>query len=156
MKKLKTLAIVLSTIVVTSCSNDDDNSGNISSDLVGIWNITTLVSEQPLDINEDGTASTMLHTEIDCVIEQFVFNDDGTWSGSSSFAILFAEELQSVLCLDENRVGTWSIEGNSLAITSTSIGGTRTFTITLTQNSLSFDLLQEFIAGPVIGTYIRE
>ncbi|WP_204345281.1 DUF5004 domain-containing protein [Psychroserpens algicola] len=151
---------VLVTLVFTfGCSSDDDSStgGSIEeADLIGTWNIVTLVSELPLDVDEDGTASENLHTESDCVVEQLIFNADGTWSGDSEYALEFLTELQGVLCFDNSRNGTWTLDGNALSLVASGVD--RTVSISLSADTLSFNLLGGlgFDTTVVIGSYSKQ
>jgi hypothetical protein len=139
-------------------SDDDANAGSTTNelDLLGTWDITTLVSELPLDLNGDDTISENLHTETDCIIEQLIFNEDGTWSGDSEFALAFITELQGVLCFNNSRGGNWSLSGNMLTLTASGID--RDFNIVLTSNVLSFNLLGGlgFDTTVVIGSYQKQ
>lgn len=148
--------VLIGMVFSFGCSSDDDSNGGGSideADLIGTWNIVTLVSELPLDLDEDGTTSENLHTETDCVIEQLVFNADGTWSGDSEFALEFLTELEGVLCIENSREGTWTLDGNSLSLIA--FGVDRTVSISLTANTLSFNLLGGlgFNTTVVIGSY---
>ncbi|MCK8480715.1 DUF5004 domain-containing protein [Psychroserpens algicola] len=157
-KALRLFALV--TLVFTfGCSSDDDSStgGSIDEvDLIGTWNIVTLVSELPLDVDEDGTASENLHTESDCVVEQLIFNADGTWSGDSEYALEFLTELQGVLCFDNSRNGTWTLDGNALSLVASGVD--RTVSISLSADTLSFNLLGGlgFDTTVVIGSYAKQ
>jgi hypothetical protein len=156
-KALKALLIV-GVVFTFGCSSDDDSNGGTvnEADLIGTWTIVTLISDLPLDLDEDGTASENLHTETDCIVEQLTFNSDDTWTGDSEYALQFLTTLEDVLCFDNSKNGTWSLEGNTLSLLASGVN--RTFSIALTANTLSFDLLGdlEFTTAVVIASYDKQ
>ncbi len=149
MNKLLLFAFIM---LLVGCENDDSQPSN-NNTLVGSWEITTLVSEVALDLNNDDTASQNIHEEIDCIIETINFESDGTWSGTTGYGISFFTELQTILCFDNSGSGTWSLDGSTLTITNDTF--TNTHTITLTEDTLSFDQMENLIPTSVIATYVK-
>lgn len=90
MKKLLTSVLVLMLLsFLMSCTSDDDNSTSNDS-IVGTWKLIELNSSIPFDFNNDGTSSTNLLSEMDCLEnETYVFGASNTVVSynTSSFAI---------------------------------------------------------------------
>ncbi|MEZ4792327.1 MAG: DUF5004 domain-containing protein [Gelidibacter sp.] len=158
LKPLKITTLFL-TILMFNCSNNDDvGSTPNNSDIVGTWNIVSLRSSDAYDFNDDGTASQDLETESDCITEQLIFNSDGTYSGTTSYAIDFLTEINNILCFDNGGSGTWTREGNTVSFTGSQINGTRTLVVTVDGDVMTIDLLSDldFLTFQVVGTYHRE
>lgn len=57
--------------LLNSCSNDDDAVPTVS-DLVGTWELTSLIIESSFDFDGDGTATRDLFVETDCYEGDFI------------------------------------------------------------------------------------
>lgn len=77
MKKIFLLGCLF--VILVSCSSDDSVPLNETDNLLGLWRLTEWNTETAFDINEDGTASTNLLNEIDCLNnETITFNASNT------------------------------------------------------------------------------
>ncbi|MGB3608651.1 hypothetical protein [Psychroserpens sp.] len=78
------VATLIAFMLFTSCSNDDSDSDDA---LNGTWRLTEFNSFMPLDLNNDGTPSINLLTEIDCLEnETLVFESNNiVVSNNTSF-----------------------------------------------------------------------
>lgn len=71
MKKIAVL--IFAACTAHSCSDDDDN--NVS--LTGTWKLTSATLSEPVDFNNDGTASTDFMAETGCLDNSTItFTDD--------------------------------------------------------------------------------
>ncbi|WP_299228742.1 lipocalin family protein [uncultured Psychroserpens sp.] len=126
--------------LIVQCGNDGGTQSEIDDlgdctmnnqsdeDIVGTWLATSWISEEPVDINNDGVESTDLLAEFECYNnETIVFNANNTGViMSTSYAdVLFEIEvgssdtyIYSVDCIleDENTSFTWSQNGSQITI----------------------------------------
>ena len=136
MKKLKYLSVlVLSLLMLSNCSSDDDSSdgdeGNISPEtLIGTWQLVSIESAQPLDLNNDGNTNTLLELEEPCVLDNpstINFAADNNLSVLSSFAASNIGDPISFFCFSGvESQGQWSLSGNSLTFDFGSLGTSST------------------------------
>ncbi|MEM7381839.1 MAG: hypothetical protein AAF361_11665 [Bacteroidota bacterium] len=110
-----------------SCSSDDDTSepgGNLS-ELVGNWELIELNVSPAQDVNEDGTASTNLTEELDCISGTLSFNSDNTWDldldGINVVSITGGLFDISCAAFRTSTSGTWQSSGSQVTLFS---GGT--------------------------------
>lgn len=155
--QLKSLAsILMCVLLITACSDDDSTSNSpTDNELVGTWNLISLESTVALDLDDDGVASESFHEESDCVQEQITFNSDATFSGTTSYAIQFFTELEDIVCYDNTNSGTWELNDNILTI-DLQDGNLFTYTISLSENTLTYNQLEGFNVSEVIATYTIE
>jgi len=117
--KLLTL-LVLASLVTVSCSSDDSGDGgeNQSAELVGSWQLVEMNISQAIDTNDDGSTSTNLLTEVDCLRDAITINPSGDWSSTGVFPALISPitgNLYNVTCSTViNRSGNWQFSGSSL------------------------------------------
>jgi hypothetical protein len=124
MKALKSLILLITTIVLMSaCSNDnsDGDNENPSAELVGSWQLIEVNVSKAIDTNDDGTTTTNLLTEVDCLRDTLTLSNDDIWSSSGVFPSLISPitgDLYNVSCSATiNRSGTWEFSGSSLFLT---------------------------------------
>jgi hypothetical protein len=123
---------------------DNPQTGNAT--IAGTWKLTAWNSVNPVDINNDGTASTNLLTEFDCYNnETIVFNSDGTGDiVSTSFVDIELNLVTgttntyeySSTCIPDNETlaMTWVNIGNAVAVDD----GSGAVNLALSGNELSF------------------
>ncbi|WP_353778677.1 hypothetical protein [Winogradskyella sp. 3972H.M.0a.05] len=71
----------------------DDGNGQTEVDIVGTWQLTAWIGEEPIDLNNDGTENIDFLQEMDCYNNEFLeFNADGTGvSTNNSYADILIE-----------------------------------------------------------------
>ncbi len=147
MKKLKTYSLVVITTLslFTSCSKDDDASGNDTEPVAieGTWKLKSLNTTTPLDLNSDGVTEADLVKETGCYTnETVVFNVDKTGMiKSTSYADIVASieigttdsYTYSAECVNEvdNTSFTWAKNGNIITV----VEEEGTYTLTLNSNN---------------------
>jgi len=134
----KVLSLLAITLVLISCSGDDDNkSSNVSVE--GTWKMTVFGGETAVDIDMDGDSSNNLITETGCYEnETFVFNADGTGMVNSTSYVDIQLDIvagstdeyeYTIECVQENdsTTMTWTQNGSSITVISddASFSGTK-------------------------------
>lgn len=126
MKNLFRFAFLSLFLVVSSCVTNDDE--DVTTDLAGTWRMTSFSSENPYDLNGDGTANTDIIVETGCYQNETLdFNANGTGVATNrSFldietiiTVGTTNEVEYILnCIDELFVQdfTWTQNGSSIAI----------------------------------------
>ncbi len=122
--------------------------------IVGTWKLTSWSSENPYDLNNDGTQSENLLDEMDCYTnELLIFNEDGTaTSESNSYAEISVELVVgtendydfTIECIDEIDITNGSWEESDNTVTFTSDG--QEIIMTLFDDELSFVFPSGFIS----------
>ncbi|WP_010177367.1 hypothetical protein [Aquimarina agarilytica] len=78
MKKINLLPLVLLALLLSNCSNDDDNSNSKEMDFSGDWIGTKFLVNEAYDFNNDGIPSRDYKIELPCLIQNITLNPDGT------------------------------------------------------------------------------
>ena len=139
MKKLVLLLSVLA-LVLTSCRSDEDNSNDLSQELlIGTWTYFKTF--------EDGVEIVLSDCEKQ---ETQVFNTDGT------FTITEYDDFDGPCVLDGTFSGTWVNSGDGI-YTVTAFGQTFSQAITFEGNTYSVVYAEDDGAGMIeyIDTYIK-
>ncbi|WP_299126968.1 hypothetical protein [uncultured Winogradskyella sp.] len=155
MKKLIfTLFSLASLVLITSCESDDDASTNSDASIEGTWLLTAWNSSIPLDLNNDGTASTNLLDEVNCLTNETIVFDanGGAVVNSTSFLDLeiFVESGTTdsfefeVNCEFEDETFALAYTRVDNPVILTEIGESEGFVGTLNGNELNLDLEEEF------------
>lgn len=148
MKKLVLLAgIALS---LTACTNDEELFGGFEPpfSVAGSWKLTAMTVETPVDINEDGTASTDYLAETGCYqneLIQLLPNNTGKTISNSYLELsvegTFPDEVtfikECIVELEETNITNYTINEQTISITDadgtvisgTLVGNTMTFII---------------------------
>ena len=148
MKKL--LYLVLS-VLVLSCSDDDDGSApNPNLELViGTWNLSELTISPEQDIDGDGTFTTNILDELDCISGVLNLRNDNTWSFTGNDVIIttITGGLFVFRCSDENRNagGNWDLNGNLVRLADQA-GNITEFTFSSSNNTLT-NIIGEVLPG---------
>jgi len=135
---------------LASCSSDDegtDTNGEVSTDLVGTFELTSMVAPFEQDYDNDGDSNTNLVLEGSCYNDSWIsFHSDGTYDEGYSSSILGTGGL-NLDCDMETSSGTYTRNGNTVTTTRTSGGATvntefmynaTTKTLTRTDNNGSY------------------
>lgn len=157
-------------LFLSSCTNDDmadlqaeDLEAKIltanlqDSDLVGHWDLSTMSTDTPVDLNRDGVYNQNLLSETDCFDPMSItFNSDKNFTSVNARLDFKAGESNDEFFCMGNRTdsGTWSVEGDVL-ILKVDIDGTiyeDKKQIELEGNTFSFDVSeqesQKYVADP--------
>ena len=102
-----------------SCSSDDGGGGGQEGiEFAGTWVLTQITLSAPVDTNNDGTTSTNLLEEADCLRDTLVLDESFQWSSTEVVANLITQitgNLFNVSCSDErNQNGNWGVSGSNL------------------------------------------
>lgn len=122
MKSLKIFSLpLLFMILLLSCSSDDGPSGNNMNDaIVGTWNLVELNISPAQDIDGDGTPSSNVLTELDCVSGTLTFRDDNLWNLAfdSVSVTSITGGLFNIRCSNftSTASGSWQLQGNQLTL----------------------------------------
>lgn len=119
MKILKAILPLFTLVFLLGCSNDDSGGGDdISAELVGTWQLSETNVSEAIDTNDDGTTTTNLMTEVDCLEDTLVLSADASWSSSGVFPANISPitgNLYNVSCSSVIvRGGNWGFSGSSL------------------------------------------
>lgn len=146
--------LVCSVLLLFSCSNDDGEQGidPPNFDVIGLWDLVEVNVNPAQDINMDGTASTNLMDEMDCISGTLLIDGDLVWTyEQTDIAVsLITNDQYVITCLESvTATGTWfsdeveaTFDGNSV-LTALQIDGE------LLVNQLGQDL-------PGIQSYVYE
>ena len=119
----------------TKYTNDDNDSGNNDNDddntdaasraeLVGNFDMTSMIVATAQDLDQDGDSSSNLTTESTCYsASNITFNEDGTYEEGISKNVISSSGF-SLSCNAEIILGTWSRNGDS--VTTRHLSGTTT------------------------------
>jgi hypothetical protein len=150
MKNLFRLTFLSLFLVVASCVTNDDL--DVTSDLEGTWRMTSFSSENPYDLNGDGTANTDIIIETGCYQNETLdFNANGTGVATNRsyldietiITVGTTNEVEYILdCVDEffAQDFTWTQNGSSLSLTIDGI----TIVATLSGNTITLILPSGF------------
>lgn len=127
--------------VFTACSDDDNQSINNNTALVGNYVLSTLTADVAVDLNQDMITNIELTDETSCFDTMAIaFNADGTFS--STVAEVSFDAANNLICNTSVESGTYSYVNGVLTITISVNGGTATESqqVLLTPTSLSFNV----------------
>ena len=82
MKNLRIIFLLLTFLpLVISCSDDDSGStDNFNLSVTGIWDLVEVNISSAQDVNTDGTASTNLIDEVDCISGTLLIDGDFSYN----------------------------------------------------------------------------
>ena len=122
MKKI--LFIVLASGFLFSCSSSDSNSG---SSINGTYKLTSFTTQEPIDANNDGTATTNFLTESGCYSNsKIILNSDNTALVNLQDLALELNvvagttnqyQYTSTCSAGDTFAGTWTKTGSTITIT---------------------------------------
>lgn len=68
-------------ILMFSCSNDDGGATDTANlEVIGIWDLAQVNVSSAQDIDMDGTSSTNLMNELDCIMGTLLIDGDMVWT----------------------------------------------------------------------------
>ncbi|AWA29386.1 hypothetical protein HYN48_04405 [Flavobacterium magnum] len=122
--------------------NTDDDDDNVSTsgmaEIMGNFGLSSLLTSNSQDLDNDGDSSSNLLNETSCYSDSKIkFNNNGTYEETRSFSTLGNLGL-SLTCDSETRTGTWTRVGDRVFTRSSGNGSVRTaFDLDATTNILS-------------------
>ncbi|MGI9552139.1 MAG: hypothetical protein ACR2MT_13130 [Aurantibacter sp.] len=138
MKKLiKNIFCPMLLFIVIGCSSDNSPSGPSETDMaVGTYQLVELNVSPQQDVNEDGTASTNMLSEMSCLTGTLTLNADTSWN--LSFTNLDVTEITGgmlfLACGDTTTgIGTWQLRNGTV----TMVGGSETMTFSYNGTTLT-------------------
>lgn len=153
LKKLACFSLIA--LVLASCSKDDaymedemikvSNATITSNDLIGHWELSRMVSDTAVNLNQDGSYSTNLLDETSCFNNMSItFNSDATFiTNNATMTFEAGSNGDEFACIsDRIDTGTWKVENDNLVLTMEINGSTYTHTkaIDMTSNTFTFDV----------------
>ncbi len=157
MKKLASYCFLISFVMILciSCSSDDGGGGTPEGiEFAGTWVLTEINLSAAIDTNDDGTTSSNLLDEADCLRDTIILDESFSWNSTEVVPNLITpitNNLYNVSCSEErNQNGNWGVSGSNLFL----IGSVnRTFLIT--GNQLIENLAQD-LPGIRTMVYTRQ
>lgn len=157
MKKLASYCFLISFVMILciSCSSDDGGGGTPEGiEFAGTWVLTEINLSAAIDTNDDGTTSSNLLDEADCLRDTMILDESFSWNSTEVVPNLITpitNNLYNVSCSEErNQNGNWGVSGSNLFL----IGSVnRTFLIT--GNQLIENLAQD-LPGIRTMVYTRQ
>jgi hypothetical protein len=169
MKRLKYLSVlVLSLVVLNSCSSDDD-TGDGGSTIAGSWKITSFSFSNNYDLNNDGVALSNVLEETGCNEgDRLLFNADGSGEIQSDAFLLNISADDLIIEEDDGTITAIEIYGTEceeddfnvyeITFTWTQDGNTITTTTAFNETiiyTLSGNTLTNFIPNSYFLTVIE-
>lgn len=122
MKRLQSVFLLLTIgILLAACGSDDNSGGNNEpAPVIGQWDLVELNVTPAQDINEDGTSSSNILEELNCVSGTLTINDVGTWTLDLNGVIVttITGGLFNIRCNPDASFnsGTWAYQNNQLTL----------------------------------------
>ncbi len=165
---IKTLAgFCMFSFSIISCSKEEvsinsqlkvsDATVVTRNDMLGHWDLSGMVSDTAVDLNDDETYSKNLLDETDCFNTMSItFNDDGTFiSNNAQMTFEAGTSKNQFSCLsDRMDNGNWEVRNDSLILTLDINSSTYTHKkhINLETNKFSFDVTKiesnQYVSDP--------
>ena len=166
--KIKNLAgFLFLSISLFSCSKEEvsmESSLKVSNvtavttnDMLGHWDLSGMMSDTDIDLNDDGSYSKNLLDETDCFNTMSItFNEDGTFiSDNAQMTFEAGTSKNQFSCLsDRMDIGNWEVKNDSLILTLNINSATYTHKkfINLETNKFSFDVTKiesnQYVSDP--------
>lgn len=148
-------ALMIGSLAV-SCSKDSEavmteeikvsNATAINrADLIGSWDLTRMLADAPVDLDENGTSSANLLDETTCFNTMSItFNNDGTFnSNNATMTFEGGTTADRFECIaDRQDSGSWEVSQDTLVLTMKINADTFTHkkALDMTSNTFSFDV----------------
>lgn len=116
-RKMKVVWVqTVSILFLASCSSDDAVKTIPSDSLIGTWETSNFIANEPLfDVNNDGINSTELLDELPCRYSIFKLNEDKTFYQENN-SWQFNQSSNSYSCTSGDDIskvtGKWSVNSN--------------------------------------------
>lgn len=146
MKKFKAISPFLVLIFLLVSCGSDDGGGEIATDLqvIGIWDLAEVNISSSQDVDMDGTSSTNLMDEVECISGTILIDGDGVWTfeqtGISITAITGGQYFAQCSGNDVTGTGAWSVNGSQITFQGSTLLGTLSFSGDRLTNNIGDDL----------------
>ncbi|MEW2922101.1 hypothetical protein AB1A65_11570 [Muricauda sp. ANG21] len=146
MKKIKVILPSLFVTFLTLSCGSDDGGGEVAADLqvIGIWDLSEVNISSAQDVDMDGTSSTNLMNELDCISGTILIDGDNVWTfeqtGISITAITGGQFFAQCSVNDVTGTGAWTANGNQITFQGSTILGTLTLNGDQLTNLIDDDL----------------
>ncbi|WP_228237265.1 hypothetical protein [Allomuricauda sp. M10] len=128
MKNIKTsFLFALSIAFLLSCSDDDGGSTSADADLIGTYDLQEVNLSGAVDVDGDGSSSTNLMDEADCISGTLIIRDNMTWQfEQTNFTVTNITNNQVHVDCSGSSLGTgaWASDGVQIAFQGSSLLGT--------------------------------
>lgn len=158
----------LAGLLLTSCTKDSEvmnaeelkvsNATAINpADLIGAWDLSKMLADSAVDLDENGSSSTNLLDETTCFNTMSItFKDDGTFdSNNATMTFEGGDSLNQFECIaDRQDSGYWEVENDELVLMMIFNGDTITHRkpLDMTSNAFSFDVnkleSEQYVSDP--------
>ncbi len=119
MKILKYPTLLLLVLCLFSCSSDDDGETlQLNSEVIGIWDLVEVNVSSPQDIDNDGNSSTNLMDELDCIMGTLLIDGDLVWTLEQSIVritTITGGQFVAECGGSNNFTGTWNANETSVS-----------------------------------------
>ncbi len=138
---LACMAVVL--LILCGCSDDEGSGPAVNMDVVGQWDLIEVNISTAQDIDQDGTPSTNLLEELNCISGTLTINADESWSfqqSDISITSITNNQFFAECSGTTNGIGTWTANAvqvifvGSSALNSLQIGANNTLINNIGEN----------------------
>ena len=148
MKYTKYTFIFTLSLLFTACDGDDSTPESLTqNDIQGNWILSELNTSKPVDLDNDGSTNLNLMQETTCFDRMKVNFEDDTYQFTYPKINFTGENNQNLSCADTLNTGTYILENNTLAATTTINNSTNTESVAveLANNQLKFTITSDQI-----------
>ncbi len=128
MKNLKSIFLfVVSMLVFIACSDDDGGSTTTEVDIYGTYDLQEVNVSTAVDVDGDGSSSTNLMDEVDCISGTLIIRENMTWQfEQTNFTVTSITNNQVYVDCSGSSLGTgaWASDGVQIAFQGSSLLGT--------------------------------
>ena len=148
--------ILILAVIFTACEKENLEAGDenlqvtnltiTKSDLEGEWELSGMIADEPVDLNNDGVSSYNLLDEASCFDRMnAVFNNDGSFSTiNGRLDFNSGENKDSFTCgNDRQDFGSWDLKDDNILMLTMTINGqdyTHEKDLQLDGNTFSFEI----------------
>ena len=128
MKNLKSIFLfVVSMLVFIACSDDDGGSTTTEVDIYGTYDLQEVNVSTAVDVDGDGSSSTNLMDEVDCISGTLIIRENMTWQfEQTNFTVASITNNQYYVDCEGSSLGTgaWASDGVQIAFQGSALLGT--------------------------------
>ncbi len=128
MKNLKSIFLyVVSSLVFVACSDDDGGSTSTEVDIYGTYDLQEVNVSTAVDVDGDGSSSTNLMDEADCISGTLIIRENMTWQfEQTNFTVTSITNNQYYVDCEGSSLGTgaWASDGVQIAFQGSALLGT--------------------------------
>ncbi|MEC7264590.1 MAG: hypothetical protein VXW38_12690 [Bacteroidota bacterium] len=128
MKALKFFVLFgVSSTILLSCSKDEGGSTSADANLIGTYDLQEVNLSGAVDVDGDGSSSTNLMDEADCISGTLIIRENMTWQfEQTNFTVTNITNNQVHVDCSGSSLGTgaWASDGVQIAFQGSSLLGT--------------------------------